>query len=82
MSSSETLMKVQKKAKRPPKGKFYNPLTQRYKWKSCPKYQILDRENTGICIDKSCVLGKELNFIVLIKLQCLFLKKLPKCVKS
>lgn len=62
MSSFETLMKVQKKAKRPPKGKFYNPLTQRYKWKSCPKYQILDRENTGICIDKSCVLGKELDF--------------------
>lgn len=56
-------MNVQKKAKCPPKGKFYNPLTQRYKWKSCPKYQILDKENTGICVDKSCTLGKELNFI-------------------
>lgn len=62
MSSSAKLMKLQKKAKRPPKAKYYNPLTQRYKWKSCPKYQTLDKENTGFCIDKSCALGKELNF--------------------
>ena len=45
-----------------PKGKIWNPLTRRYKKKTCPKYQILDTNNTGDCKDKLCENGKAIHY--------------------
>ena len=45
-----------------PKGKIWNPMTRRYKKKTCPKYQILDTNNTGDCKEKSCENEKEIHY--------------------